>query len=241
MRFFLSQNALLILSKLYYNPHHKNHNSQESPIDIILYTAIICLAAIFLFKPSVINLSSNSKVFLRGVYALPLLFILGTTEINALAYSKLAKDAGLNHKTMKKIVKKMIKTESSNGSYYVKNKKSGAYGRYQIMPKTARYYAKKLKITHSKWKKPSNQDKIFQAILRDNILSLKRNNIKVNAFSIYGTHQQGSSGFNAIVKNKKLTKRLEKNIRHNLPNSLRRVHKNKLRSTWMRYWKKRFA
>ncbi|MEA3492068.1 MAG: transglycosylase SLT domain-containing protein [Campylobacterota bacterium] len=206
-----------------------------------MYTAIIFIAAISLSKSSVINIGSKSKAFFRRAYTLLFLFVLGATEVNALAYGKLAKDAGLNHKTMKKIVKKMIKTESSSGSYYVKNKKSGAYGRYQIMPKTAKYYAKKLNITHSRWKKPSNQDKIFQAILRDNILSLKRNNIKVNAFSIYGAHQQGSSGFKAIVKNKKLTKRLEKNIRYNLPNRLRSVHRSKLRNTWIRYWKKRFA
>jgi len=177
----------------------------------------------------------------RKAYALLFFFFIGTTSANALAYSKLAKDAGLNHKTMKSIVKKMIRTESARAGYHARNKKSGAYGRYQIMPKTARFYAKKLHIPYSKWKRPANQDKIFQAILRDNILTLKRSNIKINAFTIYGIHQQGPSGFKAIVNNKKLTKRLERNLRHNLPGKLRSVHRKKLRSTWMRYWKKRFA
>ncbi|MEA3456985.1 MAG: lytic transglycosylase [Campylobacterota bacterium] len=174
-------------------------------------------------------------------YALPFFFVLGTTDASALAYSKLAKDAGLQHKTMKKIVKKMVKVESTNGSYHTRNRKSGAYGRYQIVPKTAKYYAKKLGIPYTKWKRPANQDKIFQKILGDNIRSLKRNNIKVNAFTIYGIHQQGPSGFKAIVNNKKLTKSLERNIRGNLPGNLRKVHRNKLRITWMRYWKKKFA
>ena len=95
------------------------------------------------------------------------------------------------------------------------------------MPKTAKAYSKKLKIAHSAWKRPHNQDKIFKAILGDNIRSLKRNGIKISAFSIYGTHQQGAGGFNAIVKGKKLTKNLERNLRHNLPKKLRSIHKSK--------------
>jgi len=176
----------------------------------------------------------------RGGYAI--LFILFLTATTAEAsYVKLAKDAGLSHKTMKEIVKKVVKIETTTGNYHTKNRKSGAYGRYQIMPKTAMFYAKKLKISKSKWKIPHNQDKIFKAILRDNIRSLKKNGIKVSAFSIYGTHQQGAGGFNAIVKNKKLTKSLERNLRHNLPKKLRSTHRANLKKTWMRYWKKKFA
>jgi len=230
-----------LLSKSTIMPIHKKYYSQECPIEIIMYTAIIFLAAIFLFNLSVANIGTKTKAFLRRGYAFLFLFFLGTTDASALAYSKLAKDAGLNHKTMKKIVKKMVKVESTNGNYHTKNKRSGAYGRYQIVPRTAKYYSKKLGIPYSKWKRPANQDKIFQKILRDNIRSLKRNNIKVNAFTIYGIHQQGPSGFKAIVNNKKLTKSLEKNIRGNLPSSLRKVHRAKLRSTWMNYWKKKFA
>ncbi len=222
-------------------PLHKNYYLQERTIEIITYTAIICLAAIILFNLSALNIGSKTKVFLRRVYAFLFFFMIGTTDASALAYSKLAKDAGIHHKTMKKIVKKMVRVESTNGSYHAKNKRSGAYGRYQIVPRTAKYYSKKLGIPYSKWKRPANQDKIFQKILSDNIHSLKRNHIKVNAFTIYGIHQQGPSGFKAIVKNKKLTKSLEKNIRGNLPRSLRKVHRNKLRVTWMRYWKKKFA
>jgi hypothetical protein len=142
---------------------------------------------------------------------------------------------------MKKIVRKIVKVESTTGSYHTKNRKSGAYGRYQIMPKTAISYAKKLKIPKNKWKMPHNQDKIFKAILSDNIRSLKRNKIKISAFSIYGSHQQGAGGFNAIVKNKKLTKKLERNIRHNLPKKLRFTSRSNLKKTWIRYWKKKFT
>ena len=175
----------------------------------------------------------------RGYVVLIALFLTATTA--EASYAKLAKDAGLSQKTMEEIVKKVVKVETTTGNYHTKNRKSGAYGRYQIMPKTAKSYAKKLKIPHSTWKRPHNQDKIFKAILGDNIQSLKRNKIKISAFSIYGTHQQGAGGFNAIVKNKKLTKSLERNLRHNLPKKLRSTHRANLKSTWMRYWKKKFA
>jgi len=157
------------------------------------------------------------------------------------SYTTLAKNAGVSHKTMKKIVKKIVKVESTTGNYHAYNKKSGAYGRYQIVPSTAKAYAKKLHIPYSQWKKPKNQDRIFKAILNDNIKALKRNGIKISAFSIYGAHQQGAGGFKSIVKNKKLTKKLERNLRRNLPGKLRRVHRSKLKRTWMNYWKKKFS
>ena len=157
------------------------------------------------------------------------------------SYTTLAKNAGVSHKTMKKIVKKIVKVESTTGNYHTYNKKSGAYGRYQIVPSTAKAYAKKLHIPYSQWKKPKNQDRIFKAILNDNIKALKRSGIKISAFSIYGAHQQGAGGFKAIVKNKTLSKKLERNLRRNLPGKLRRVHRSKLKRTWMNYWKKKFS
>jgi len=157
------------------------------------------------------------------------------------SYVKLAKSAGVSDEKMKKIVKKIVKHESTTGNYKTRNRKSGAYGRYQIMKKTAKQYAKRLKIPYNKWKRPTNQDKIFKAILKDNINSLKKNGIAINAFSIYGTHQQGAGGFNAIVKNKKLTKKLERNIRHNLPKKLRHTSRKNLKKTWMKYWKHKMS
>ena len=142
---------------------------------------------------------------------------------------------------MKEIVEKVVKYESTTGKYNTENRSSGAYGRYQIMPKTAKAYTKKLKIPHSTWKRPHNQDKIFKAILSDNIKSLKRNKIKISAFSIYGTHQQGAGGFNAIMKNKKLSKNLERNLRHNLPKKYKHISRANLKNVWKRYWKKKFA
>jgi hypothetical protein len=166
------------------------------------------------------------------------LFLISYAEAS---YTTLAKNAGVSHSKMKKIVKKIIKVESTTGNYYAHNKKSGAYGRYQIIPSTAKAYAKKLHIPYSQWKKPHNQDRIFKAILNDNIRALKRSGIKISAFSIYGAHQQGAGGFKSIIKNKRLTKKLERNLRRNLPGKLRRVHRSRLKKTWMNYWKKRFS
>lgn len=167
-----------------------------------------------------------------------LLFISSTAQASC---SKLAKVAGMKQTNLEKIVEKLVKIESTSGKYNVKNHRSGAYGRYQIMPSTAKYYAKRLKIPRHLWKKPYNQDKIFRAIMKDNIKSLKRNGHKVSAFSLYATHQQGAGGFNAIMKNKNLSKKLEKNLRQNLPSNLRKVKKSRLRYTWINYWKTKLA
>ncbi|WP_294952206.1 transglycosylase SLT domain-containing protein [Sulfurovum sp.] len=177
--------------------------------------------------------------FTHRLYVIIAVFLLTTAASQANAH--LAKTAGMSPATLKKIVKKVVKIESTTGSYHARNRKSGAYGRYQIMPKTARAYAKKLHIPYSKWKRPRNQDRIFEAIMADNIRSLKRNGLKVNAFSIYGTHQQGAGGFNAIMKKKKLSKNLERNLRHNLPKRLSRVPRSRLKLAWVNYWKRKFA
>jgi len=178
--------------------------------------------------------------FLQRRPAVILAMFLTITTAEA-SYTKLAKHAGVSYQKMDEIIKKVVKLESTTGNYHTKNHSSGAYGRYQIMPKTASAYAKKLKIPYSQWKKPHNQDKIFEAIMKDNIRSLKRNGLAVSAFSIYGTHQQGAGGFNAIMKNKQLTKQLERNIRHNLPKKLRHTSKANLKKIWLKYWKAKMS
>jgi len=183
-------------------------------------------------------LQFKNHSFINKFYFIIAASVFMTTS--SFSYAKLAETAGLKPETMEQIVKKVVKVESTTGSYYIKNRKSGAYGRYQIMPKTAKAYAEKLHIPYSKWKNPDNQDKIFHAIMEDNIRSLKRNGLKVNAFSIYGTHQQGAGGFKAIMKSKKLSKKLEKNLRCNLPKKLSRVPRSRLKLAWMNYWKKKF-
>ncbi len=209
-------------------------------IEVIYNAKIPTLSATLASHLSNISLKASFPKFVRKQYALGIAVFFAASTADA-SYAKLAKKAGLSHETMNEIIKKVVKYESTTGSYHTKNHKSGAYGRYQIMPSTANAYAQKLHIPKNQWKTPQNQDKIFKAILNDNIDSLKRNGIKISAFSIYGTHQQGAGGFNAIMKNKKLSKQLERNLRHNLPKKLSRTSKAHLKKIWMKYWRKRFS
>jgi len=87
------------------------------------------------------------------------------------------------------IAEKIVKVETRHGSYTALNPKTGAYGRYQIIPSTARLYSKKLHIPFNQWKRPENQDKIFKALLADNIKRLEEEGVEVNAFTVYGCHQ----------------------------------------------------
>lgn len=145
--------------------------------------------------------------------------------------------SGCGEPSLEKIKTKIVKVETTNGKYTTVNKSSGAYGKYQIMPKTAKHYTKKLNIPHREWKKPENQDKIFVALLDDNIRNLKKYGFKPDAFTVYGCHQQGSTGFMCIMKNKDLSSKAYMRLRRNLPRQYRNVNKNELRETWIHYWK----
>jgi biotin operon repressor len=188
----------------------------------------------------VLNLIVTQEKKLRKA-SIPWIMLLVSTTSQAASCSKLARFAGISPNSMEKIVDKLVKIETTSGKYNVKNHRSGAYGRYQIMPSTANFYAKKLEISKYNWKKPYNQDKIFRAIMKDNIKSLKRNGYKISAFSLYAAHQQGAGGFNIIMKNKPLSKKIENNLRQNLPSNLSKVRKSQLRKTWINYWKKKLA
>ena len=185
------------------------------------------------------NLIGNQKEKIRK-FSMPLVMLFVSTAAQA-SCSKLAKVAGMSQNKFENIVDRLVKIETTTGKYNVKNHRSGAYGRYQIMPSTATFYAKKLAIPKHLWKKPYNQDKIFRAIMNDNIKSLKKNGHRVSAFSLYATHQQGAGGFNVIMKNRPLSRTMERNLRANLPSTLRKVKKSQLRGTWIRYWKRKLA
>jgi muramidase (phage lysozyme) len=148
---------------------------------------------------------------------------------------------GCGEPSMPEIADKIVKVETPKGKYTTVNKHSGAYGRYQIMPKTAKHYTRKLKINHSQWKKPENQDKIFRALLADNVKQLKENGIEVNAFTVYGCHQQGATGFKCILKNEKMSRYSYEKLRRNLPRKYKHISNEKLRKTWINYWKNKMS
>ena len=149
--------------------------------------------------------------------------------------------SGCGEPSLDTIKTKIVKVETPNGKYTTVNKSSGAYGKYQIMPKTAKHYTKKLNISHPKWKQPENQDKIFIALLEDNIKNLKKEGFKVDAFTVYGCHQQGARGFTCIMKDKNLSSKSYMRLRRNLPKKYRNVRKSELRQAWIHYWKNKMA
>ena len=101
------------------------------------------------------------------------LFVLGFTSF-LLIQGCSSKPEPSREPHMDHIVKKIVEVETPNGNYTALNKKTGAYGRYQITPATAQYYTKKLDMNHYQWKEPKNQDKIFKALLSDNIFKKYR-------------------------------------------------------------------
>jgi len=148
---------------------------------------------------------------------------------------------GCGDPSLDEIKTKIVKVETPHGKYTTLNKSSGAYGKYQIMPKTARHYTRKLNIPHSQWKRPENQDKIFTALLEDNIKNLKKYKFDVDAFTVYGCHQQGATGFVCIMTNKNLSNKSYMRLRRNLPKKYKNVHKDQLRQQWINYWKHRMG
>ena len=190
-------------------------------------------------KKKVINFLDTQKQKAK-VFSLPIIMLFISTTAQA-SCSKLAKAAGIQPVKLEMIINKLVRIESTTGNYNVMNHRSGAYGRYQIMPSTAKFYAKKLGIPQNLWKKPYNQDKIFNAIMQDNIKSLKRNGHKISAFSIYAIHQQGARGFNTIMKNKPISKLIERNMRENLPKKYHNIPKAYLRYVWIKCWKNKLG
>ncbi len=88
--------------------------------------------------------------------------------------------------------------ESFGGDYNALNAKSGAHGRYQIMPNTYKEWEGKLGITHKFAQTPAGQDKIFDAITNRNRISLMRNNIEPTRLNLYGAHQLGAAGYSRM-------------------------------------------
>ena len=124
----------------------------------------------------------------------------------------------------------------SGGDYSAVNPSSGAYGKYQFIPSTAKEYSKKLGFEGDSWKTPENQEKMFSAFMADNIRGLQDKGVEVNPFTVYGAHQQGLTGFSKILEGE-LTPRLEANMRSNLPRGFSNLRGLDLRDAWINYWR----
>jgi len=122
----------------------------------------------------------------------------------------------------------------SQGSYTAEND-SGAYGRYQFMPDTAKEYAAKLGIKYSEWKKPENQDKMFAKFTEDNATSLSKSGIPTTEFNLWGAHNQGVKGFKEILSDKPLSAVRKKKIAANLPSGMEPTKEN-----YIKHWSTKF-
>ena len=82
----------------------------------------------------------------------------------------------------------------SNNSYTSLNPRSGAYGRWQILPKYQKYYADKAGLSVADSKTPSGQDKVAEIIYNDGTKFLDKHNYDKSDRNRYLVHQQGRQG-----------------------------------------------
>ena len=129
---------------------------------------------------------------------------------------------------------KLVGVESK-GSYTALNKGSGAYGRYQFIPSTLAEYARKTNQTIDQAKTPKGQDIMFAKFTEDNMNSLKKMKIPTTELNMWIAHNQGLGGASAILKGKKLSPIIKKNIASNIPKGMEPTAEN-----YINYWSKKF-
>lgn len=132
---------------------------------------------------------------------------------------------------------RLIKIESG-GSYTAENKDTKAYGKYQFLPRVAAAYSARLGFTGDEWKKPENQERMYRLYSNDNIKGLQKKGLPIDAFSMYGAHQQGVKGFSEIMSGN-ISEERARNIRANLPIPNKHLNGKALADAWISYWKNR--
>jgi hypothetical protein len=98
---------------------------------------------------------------------------------------------------------------------------SSAYGKYQIMPDTAKAVIKKhgLDIPFEEWAKPENQERIYDALKDEYIRTLEMRVIDVTPQNVYAVHQLGTPRALRLFGNK-LNQADIDIMRQNLPKQL---------------------
>lgn len=134
--------------------------------------------------------------------------------------------------------------ESGVDGYKAENARTGAYGRYQILPSTAKDYFGKDGITENNWKTAENQDKIFTMITDTNRAELRKAGVEDTQLNLYGAHQQGLTGYKEILDSAnngtKLSSVRISKIRGNLPNNGKGVADDEIANEWFKYWGTKF-
>ena len=131
--------------------------------------------------------------------------------------------------------KSKLEKVESGGSYDAYNEGSGAYGKYQFIPSTLKEYAKKTGQTIEQAKTPEGQDKMFEKFTSDNATRLQKMGIAPTELNMWIAHNQGIGGAASILKAKKLTPNLKRNIASNLPEGVEPTIDN-----YVNHWKQTF-
>ena len=106
-------------------------------------------------------------------------------------------------------------------SYKTVNKSSGAFGKWQLLPKTAKTIAKRLNIPIKDIKLPKNQIKIAKYLREENYNQIIKHGYAPTFTIQYIYWQQGSIGANAILsyltKGTPVPTRVVRNMLSNMP------------------------
>jgi len=127
-------------------------------------------------------------------------------------------------------LKNSVYPSESRGSYSAVNKDTDASGKYQMMPKTAAPYLKKLGKTWADFKNfkdPENealQEQVMDMDIETRTKYMKEEGIKITPFTYYMAHQQGARGLGdmfRIMEGKRVSdkeyKRLRQAMKQNAP------------------------
>jgi len=103
--------------------------------------------------------------------------------------------------------------------YTVKSTKgSSAYGKYQIMPETAKSVAKKIGIPEDKMWEPENQEKMYTELKKEYAQTLDNLGVPQTPGNMYAVHQLGAPTAKDYFKGQ-MTDRLRKAMKANISNS----------------------
>ena len=149
-----------------------------------------------------------------------------------------------------------------SGSYTIENGTTGAWGRYQFIPSTARSYCQKVPPSLglnccTNWKNsPECQDEMFRIFTEDNVGWV---NMPITTCSLYIAHQQGAGGAGWIYGGRPprgyinpdgtATSIAKDAVRLNAPSTWKEAIANGedinsidvLRDIYIRHWNKRFG
>jgi len=137
----------------------------------------------------------------------------------------------------KKNIKDVIAHIESRGDYNAANPHSSARGKYQFMSRTLTYVSKKMGLPKAYLKTPKGQERAMDFLMAENERVLRKKGVPIGAFTLYGGHQLGASGFARAYKGK-ATKKDISNMKNNLPKKLR---SGDVVANWMNYYKGKVA